>query len=246
MEIATRTRRIAAFLIDYTLFCFALPVVIFAVNGPVFDGEGEVFPRTLWTVAAMIVFFAVLFCKDFIGGSSPGRWITGILVRDNRDREAAPPKMMLALRNFFLIIWPIEVFVMIFRRDKRRWGDLCTQTIVIENPRKATRAKRITTLVCSSALIFVSGIFCGNCMLRNSAAGQAAFGYVATDPDIQGLTGGVTGYSTLTTGSIGVVDGHGTAVLNFRVKGKSQDVKVTVSLEKQPDGPWQVTQLQTR
>jgi len=74
----------------------------------------------------MMPFFVIYFCKDCIGGRSLAKRILKLAVVDNQSNRPAT-SLQTVIRNLFVIVWPIEVFVSFFNQE-RRIGDRLART----------------------------------------------------------------------------------------------------------------------
>lgn len=76
---------------------------------------------------------AIFFCKDVFSPQSIGKKIFGLKIINKKDRQATKCKLTLIFRNFFIILWPIDLLFCIIN-PKRRLGDILAGTSTsIEN-----------------------------------------------------------------------------------------------------------------
>jgi hypothetical protein len=87
--IASRKRRILAFLIDHIIFSFLAGILVFFVLGSNWD---EATPISIMMNMFIILppIFIIYFCKDSVRGMSLGRYILGIAVRNRADPNSVP------------------------------------------------------------------------------------------------------------------------------------------------------------
>lgn len=243
LALSSRKRRIAAFLIDHFVMTFLMVALIFLILGPGFMDKDS--PARL-TTAMLIVGvpgFLIYFAKDSIQGISVGRWIMGIMVRDANNPQEVPSSGRLAIRNLFLILWPVEFIVLAVSSDKTRLGDRAVKTIVIKNPNKAAKLPRVLALVGVVLIAFVfSFLFAGNA-LKNSDAYKTAVLEIEHNEAILEETGGIKGYGMMPKGNIRIVSGRGEAQLEINVNGDKKDIVVSVYLTKEPNGEWKLIEL---
>jgi len=240
---SSRKRRIAAFLIDHFVLTLLAVSIIFLIMGPDFIDENDFGQMKTTIILVMVPIFILYFCKDFMNGISLGRWIMGIMVRDENNLTEIPSKTRLAIRNLFLIIWPIEFLVLAFNKDKKRLGDTYGKTIVLKNPDKAKKSYRIIALVVICLVFFgFTALFTG-AALKSSDAYKTAIHNIESNPDILNETGGIKGYGSFPKGKVNVTNGHGQAGLEIKVIGNIKDIEVSVFLEKESNGIWTVTKL---
>jgi len=242
LNIASRRRRIAAFLIDHFVLTFLMVSAIFLAMGPGFidDNGGKMISVML---AVMLPGFIIYFGKDSIKGISVGKWIMGIMIRDAESPTDIPTIGRLFLRNLCLLIWPVEFIVLAASQEKRRLGDKVARTIVVNNPNKPSWTPRVLVL-CAVALTYSSFlvVFVG-AAIKNSDAYKVAVQEIEYNKEIQAKTGGIVGYGIMPTGNVNISNGNGEAQLEINVIGKEQDLKVSVHLTKESGGKWKLIEL---
>lgn len=195
---------------------------------------------------SFVFFFGVLlfFSKDSFGGISPGRWVMGIMVRDKAEPKVVPVFHRLFLRNLFIIIWPVELVVSVISGNKQRLGDKYLHTVVLNNPEKSERLRRVSVLIGVIAIfIFLLFVF-GATALKNSDAYKMAIIEIERNQDVKKETGGIKGYGTFPSGNISITNGRGEAQLEIKVLGVKNDLKIATYLEKEPDSTWKVISVQ--
>lgn len=135
-------KRLLAFVIDYILFCTLQTIIVWCVIlfliGFNFENVKSK-PNVLLhgvLIGTAISFFIYCF-KDIFQGVSLGRKIAKIAVREQNNPNQIPNAAKLILRNFLLIIWPIEFLVLILNSaEGNRLGDRLFHTNVIETNEK--------------------------------------------------------------------------------------------------------------
>ncbi len=143
MEIASKKRRVFAFLIDHAFFSFVAAMVGLLIASPTNT------TTEIQLEGYHIVFFAALMVayigKDTIGGASIGKRVLGIGVRDYAVDQQIPGKIKLFFRNILIFIWPVDFIVMLIDPNNRRLGDYLTQTIVLKTGfvRKCTMCNKL-------------------------------------------------------------------------------------------------------
>lgn len=241
--ISSRKRRIAAFILDHFIFTFSIVAFIFLALGTSYLdnlNSGKFFSTTL---IGFLIGFGIYFSKDSYKGTSPGKWIMGIMVRDEKDRNITPSFGRLFVRNLFIVIWPIEFLVMALNDNKKRIGDNITNSVVLKNPNKPEKSPRIIALISVGVLFFIFlFVFIGNTM-KNSEAYKLSIQEIEKNAEIKKDTGGIVGYGFMPTGNVRVSDGKGQAQFEITVKGKINDVEVSTYLEKAKDGEWKLIEL---
>ncbi|AYB35389.1 RDD family protein [Chryseolinea soli] len=243
LTVSSRKRRIAAFLIDHFVITFLMVALIFLILGPGFmDNDNfSKFMTTLWLVG--VPGFLLYFAKDSIRGISAGRWIMGIMVRDADNPQEVPSPGRLAIRNLFLILWPVEFIALAVSPEKKRLGDKSMKTVVVKNPNKAAKLPRVLALVGVGLAFFVfSFLFAGNA-LKNSDAYKIAVKEIEHNEEILEETGGIKGYGMMPKGNISIVNGRGEAQLEINVTGNKKDITVNVFLTKEPHEEWKLVEF---
>jgi hypothetical protein len=84
---SSRKRRIVAFLIDHFVMTFLMVTMVFIAH-PNFMNEMSKIGATMLPI--MIFGFVLYFAKDSIKGVSVGKWIMGIMVRDENNQNEIP------------------------------------------------------------------------------------------------------------------------------------------------------------
>jgi len=242
IELSSRKRRIAAFLIDHFVMTFLMVSIVFIALGPNFmdnDNMANMQSIMLWV---MIPGFLLYFAKDSIQGISVGKWIMGIMIRNDADNET-PTFIKLFIRNLLIVIWPIEFIVLAASSDKKRLGDKIAKTKVLKNPNKPKRLPRILTLILIGACFFLFTYFTAGTAMKNSDAYKVAIENIESNENVIESTGGIIGYGNMPKGNINITNGYGVAQLQIKVKGNTEDVTVFIHLEKEPEGEWIIKEI---
>ena len=240
---SSRKRRIAAIFIDHFVMTFLMVSIVFIIMGPNFMDEKNQDSMTTIMLLVMIPGFFIYFAKDSIKGISVGRWIMGIMIRNENDYNTIPSFWKMFIRNVFIIIWPIEFIVLAASNDKKRIGDKVTKTIVIKNPNKPKRLPRIIALIGLGAVFFsFTYLFAGSAM-KSSDAYKVAVQNIEANKEIIEETGGITGYGMMPAGNVSITNGQGQAQLQIKVLGKIKNIEVSVYLEKEQNGHWELIEM---
>ena len=240
--ISSRKRRIVAFILDHFIMTFLIVSLIFVFIGPSFfdnNDSGKTFSTILF---GLIFGFGIYFSKDSFRGISAGKWIMGIMVRNENNRNEIPSFSKLFMRNIFIIIWPIEFIVLALSDNKKRIGDILAKTLVVKNPNKPEKLPRVLSLIGVGVIFFIFlFVFIGNTM-KSSEAYKLAIQEIKKNNEIKKETGGIVGYGFMPTGNINVSGDEGQAELEITVKGKLKDIEVNTSLESK-NGKWKLIKL---
>jgi len=211
IKLSSRKRRIAAFLIDHFTMTFLIVAIVFMSLGTDFMNETNFSNMMGKMLPTMLIGFLLYFAKDSIKGISPGKWIMGIMVRDENEPTQIPSFGRLFIRNLFVIIWPIEFIVLASSQEKKRLGDKTAKTIVVKNSNKPTKTPRILALtgigIAYFAFLF---LFIGSAM-KNSDAYKVAISEIEKNEEIISEIGGIKDYGMMPTGSINTTNGYGEA-----------------------------------
>jgi uncharacterized RDD family membrane protein YckC len=241
--LASRKRRIAAFIIDYFTITFINVAIGFLSMGTNFLNENNI-SSFFFSISPTIIFGILLyFAKDSIKGISPGKWIMGIMVRKDDDESEVPSFGKLFVRNLLLIFWPIEFIVLAASNDKKRLGDKIANTIVVKNPNKPSKFPRIIALF-GIGIAFISFVvlFTGSAM-KSSDAYKVAISEIENNEEIITDIGGIQSYGMMPTGSVNITNGYGEAELEIKVIGNEKDLNVRAYLTKEPGGEWKLINL---
>jgi uncharacterized RDD family membrane protein YckC len=241
--LSSRKRRIAAFIIDHFTFTFLIVGIVFLSLGTDFMDENNLNNLTTKMLPTMIIGLVLYFAKDSIKGISPGKWIMGIMVRNENNPAEVPSFGRLLIRNLFLIIWPIEFIVLASSQEKKRLGDKTAKAIVVKNPNKPTKLPRVLALVGVGIAFFTfTFLFAGSAM-KNSDAYKVAISEIEQNAEIISETGGIIGYGMMPTGNVSISNGNGQTQLEIKVLGNEKDLNIGVYLTKEPNGEWKLIEL---
>lgn len=241
---SSRKRRIAAFIIDHFVMTFLMVSIVFIALGPNFMDENNPSKMMTTMLVVMMPGFILYFTKDSLKGISVGKWIMGIMVRDENNQNEIPSFGRLFLRNLFIIIWPVEFIVLATNDQKKRLGDKVAKTVVVKNPSKPTKLPRILALIGVGVSFFVFVFLFAGSAMKNSDAYKVATKEIEQNKDIIAETGGIKGYGMMPTGNVSISNGQGQAQLEIKVLGNAKDLNISVYLEKEPNGEWKLIEMQ--
>ncbi len=241
-ELSSRKRRVAAFLIDHFAISSIMGSIFFIALGPNLmnnDNMENMLSLMLWF---MIPGLLIYFSKDSICGISIGKWIMGIMIK-NEFKNETPTFVKLFIRNLLIVILPIEFIVLAASSNKKRLGDKIAKTKVLKNPHKPKRLLRISVLILFVICSFGYANYTAGAAMKNSDAYKVAIEAIESDESIIESTGGIIGYGYKPKGNINITNGHGIAQLQIKVKGNTNDINVFVYLLKQPEGEWIINEI---
>jgi len=84
-------------------------------------------------------------------------------------------------------------------------------------------------------------VFGVNATIKNSDSYKTAISYIEADPEIAGITGEITGYGFFAQGNVSTTNGYGDAEYTIKAIGQNRDLKIWITLKKEPWGSWEVT-----
>ena len=243
-ELSSRKRRIAAFAIDHFVILVLLLSIILIVTGPSLMSENSSGQWTSTLKYVMTSGLLLYFAKDSIKGISIGKWIMGIIVRSEENPNETPSFARLLLRNLFIIIWPVEFFVLASNDQNKRIGDYVAKTMVIKKlNRPSSKPLRILALIGIGVLFFVSLSIGVTSVMKSSDAYKVATKEIEHNRDIINETGGIKGYGSMPEAHINMSNGQGQAAFELEVLGNRKDVTVIVYLEKKLNEDWKVIEI---
>lgn len=238
---SSRKRRIVAFLIDHFVMTFLMVTMVFIAHPNVMNEMSKMRTNML---PIMIFGFVLYFAKDSIKGISIGKWIMEIMVRDENNQNKIPSFGHLFLRNLFIPIFPIEFIVLATNKQKKRLGDIVAKTVVVKNPNKPAKFPRILALIGVGAIFLFFALLAGSSVIKNSDAYKIAVIEIEKNEQILTETGGIKGYGMIPAGSINITNGQGEAQLEIKVLGNKSNLNVRVYLKKEPNGEWELVEIQ--
>ena len=236
---ASGTRRIAAFLVDHFVFYFFIVAVFSFIPNGIWEHDWNTDKLFMLTILVMAVFFA----KDSFRGISFGRWIMGIMVRDQNNTNNTPPFIALYFRNLLLCIWPIELITLWASRSKRRIGDMLFNTVVVENPQKAKRSTRILVLAISLAFCLLSAFYIAITGIKNTKVYDITITEISKNEEVNHIVGGIKEFGMVRQYNVQITNGCGHASLTIKVKGERQNIRVQAILHKEPGKEWELTEI---
>ncbi|WP_158960987.1 RDD family protein [Myroides fluvii] len=244
MAKSSRKRRIVAFLIDHFVITFLIVTILFLFFGEALINGND--PEQVIPILSSVLIpgFMLYFAKDSYQGISLGKWIMGIMVRDENHLSNAPSFGRLFLRNLFLIIWPIEFIILVTNGQKKRLGDIVAKAVVLKNPVTSSKGSRIMALISVVMLFFVFVFLVVGSAIKNSDAYKTAIEEIEKNEQVKTEIGTIISYGMIPSGNIITENEYGQALLEIKVIGENGTMPVTVYLEKGKSGHWQLVEMQ--
>lgn len=152
--IATSAKRVFAFVVDYSIVALILmgahPLFL-----PV-DWDLISYNQVLVALVPVYILGLVIFIlKDSIKGVSLGKALLNIQITMVDENFSKPDFYKLILRNLFIILFPIEIYLLLMDKHCRRLGDKYTGTMVIDHVRPPT-VRQLTTKLVAVTLVFAT------------------------------------------------------------------------------------------
>lgn len=118
-------KRFVSSIVD--LFSMALMTAFLSLIDELFSSPQEIKKNAVYVA---IISFSFFLNKDIYFGKSFGKYFNSLRVVSARTGNAASP-IQCAIRNLFLLIWPLEAIILFFSPEKRI-GDIVAGTNVQE------------------------------------------------------------------------------------------------------------------
>lgn len=133
-----KIKRLVAFYID--LIFISLPGAIISL----FMNE-----HPLGIIIVFSLIFSLILNKDIVDGQSLGKRVLHLKVIKKKE-QSTPSRLICCIRNIFLFLWPIDLFLILFTGKKL--GDYITQTEVVT---KTNATEAVTRNVITRSILFM-------------------------------------------------------------------------------------------
>lgn len=133
-----KIKRLVAFYIDLISILFP---------GAIISLFMDEHPLTIIIVFSLI--FSLILNKDILDGQSLGKRILKLKVVKKKG-QSTPSRLICCIRNIFLFLWPIDLFLILFTGKKL--GDYITQTEVVT---KTNATEAVTRNVITRSILFI-------------------------------------------------------------------------------------------
>lgn len=122
--------------------------------------------------------------------------------------------------------------------------DLDAEYLRVRKEQKLKLRKKIALVLIGAGVVIIGGILLAMTLMKSSDAYTAAENYLMADPQIQAETGGIKDFGMFPSGNVNIHNGYGMSELSIHVNGTKKDIEITVHLEKQPGGDWEVIDVE--
>lgn len=122
--------------------------------------------------------------------------------------------------------------------------DLDAEYQRVRKEQKKKLRKKIAIVLIGAGVVIIGSVLLLMTLMKKSDAYTAAENYLMADPQIQAETGGIKDFGMFPSGNISVDNGYGNSELSIHVNGTKKDIEITVHLEKQPGGDWEVIDVE--
>lgn len=245
LQIASHGKRLIAFIIDFAITLLLVNTITRLTYKEHWDLHLSSTSSSWLSLAPFyLAILCVMIFKDVFKGSSPGKFVFGITIRQLDDLSKIPHIQNTISRNLFLLILPIEGVLLLMDSHGRRLGDKWSQTVVIENP----KAARIIVRLMAINVIFVgymfSAFFIQPFVMEKTAAYQTAVSYLQTHSEVINKLGIINDFeSPELTLNINEIEGQALLKINYIGAKKSSYVQVQLKLMF-PQRIWQAEQFE--
>ena len=156
----TTIKRFITFIFDL-VFIVLLAFTVYMLFGLIFKIDHAGYQNVM-SYLLLIGILTYMFLGEFVLKNTLGKYLFGIEVVDNERRER-PSLPGFIKRGLLKIIFPVEGFVLLFSKSKKRVGDLWAKTIVINKETNKLRpsVRLIIGIVVLIALVFSFRILMG-------------------------------------------------------------------------------------
>ena len=229
LRIASHGKRLFALILD---FAFAL-LLVNTINYLSYPEHWDLqLSSSSWQnlIPVYLGICCLLLCKDGWKGCSPGKFIFGITVRPLEDLSRSPSLVKAILRNFSLLILPLDGILLLMDSHGRRLGDRWLRTVVIENPKPRRFLIRLMTANTIFFGYFFSSLLIQPFILKKTAAYQTAISYLQNTPEAIQQFGTIQDFKSPEM-DINIHDKEGNALVHVQAVAARQVFPVTVHLQ---------------
>jgi len=237
-----KKRRLAFFIDEFIMISLIFSIISMLLETNLIDENNP--EKMILTVLFVIILGGIIFfTKDSFKGISVGKWMIGIMIRDENSQNEIPSFGRLFLRNIFILIAPIESIIMANNDQNKRLGDKVAKTLVVDNPNNPPLIPRISAAI-GIGVVFFAFIFLNIISaIKNSDVYKLGISEIEKNEQIIAETGGIKGYGMMPTGRIDIINGHGQAQLEIKVLGNIKDLNVGLYLVKEVNESWKLIEI---
>lgn len=134
-----------------------------------------------------LIGLTLFLCKDVVGGVSPGKGLLNLRVARVDEGFPQPSIAKLILRNFFIILLPIELFFLLMDKHCRRLGDKYMGTMVVERIRPAVvrhLTVKMMAVMLAFATLWMTFTFCTPFGIKRSSGYLITVESIRNSPDV--------------------------------------------------------------
>jgi len=124
--IGTTIKRFIAFVFDLVIIVL-LAFTVYMVFGLIFKIYHAGYQNVM-SYLLLIVILSYMFLGEFVLKNTLGKYLFGIEIVDN-ERNEKPSLPCFIKRGLLKIIFPVEGFVLLFSKSKKRLGDIWAKAI---------------------------------------------------------------------------------------------------------------------
>lgn len=234
-SLAPHHLRLFALILDYLVLVLVFKLLDQLILGEHWDLRGGF--TSAWTSSNSwyaLIGLAVV-SKDIIKGRSMGKWVTGIAVANAAEPARAPHWTQLMGRNFFLLLFPVEIVLVFTDRYCRRLGDRLLGTVVVVPARIPPPGRRLLALASFFLLGILVAFLVTGWNLRRSAAYQTARAEAEARPELMEAVGGSMQIGFSPELALSMEPGKEGATVLLTAEGNRAEAKVEVKMVLEAD-----------
>jgi uncharacterized RDD family membrane protein YckC len=225
-------RRTLAFLIDHfliILFAIALFIAVLKIESNDFLSAHSIF---IFIFAILLYFF-----RDLPNGTGPGKSIFRLKVVNNNFEKANVKSIM--LRNFTLIIWPIEFLIILVSKSGLRISDRLCKTKVVNMSNTRINGRAFISIFMIGIMLLTITFFVFQYKIKTLSSYIAATEAVKQDSLVLREIGEFKSFGFSINSELGL----DTATYQLDVKGKTQNKTVNIILVKDSFKKWKAESI---
>ncbi|MDB4335032.1 RDD family protein [bacterium] len=239
---ASRRRRFAAFLIDHIIIALMIITIAFLIGKTGLKGYNEIFSKRFLLIYVLLAGGIILLFKDIIKGISIGKLCMRIRVSKKKD-GSTPTIIQLLSRNLFFILGPLEYVAIWAHDEKKRFGDMATQTLVVKSNKPLFGRPRIIALASMGLLFALFSISIISTIVTFKQGFEVVNEFITNNKEIIEVTGGIESVEKINIRKVFFTFDECIFSLLVDVGGMDKDKDVIVRLQKTKGENWMVIQM---